>query len=103
MHPLFGRIFTIISISRQPKGPGNILVRYNELMLLRIPIAATTLGAPITYQARTKLNLSAVKELLAIAMDCGALCLNAQETSGKESQTPCKSKSCKTSHSFVRS
>ncbi len=91
-------------ISRQPKGPGNILVRYNELMLLRIPIAATTLGAPITYQARTKLNLSAVNELLAIATDCEALlCPNAQETSGKESQTPCKSKSCKTSHSSVRS
>jgi len=73
-------------------------------MLLQIPLAATTLGTLTPYQIRTKLNLSAVNELLEIAKDCEALlCPSAPEISGKESRTTCKDKSCKISHSSVRS
>lgn len=102
-HPLFGKRFTILSIPRHSKGPNNILVRYKEAMVLQIPLAATTLATLTTYQIRTKLNLPAVNELLAIAKDCEALiCPSALEVSGKESQKTCKTKSCKRSHSSVR-
>ena len=95
-HPLFGRTFLVVSIARQPRGE-NVLVRYQERMLLRIPIAATNLSTPNLYQIRTKLNLSSVEEFLEIAKECKALCHTNQNISGQESRQCYNKKSCKTS------
>ena len=71
-HPLFGRRFPVISVSAPLHGPGNVLVRYREHMVLRLPVTSTTL-APSRPATSTKLTYSAVKELVAIAEDCEAL------------------------------
>lgn len=95
-HPLFGRIFSVISIARQPNGE-TVMVRYQERMLLRIPIRATNLSFSNSYKIRTKLSLSSIEEFLEIAKECKALCHTDQNISGKESQQPYKNKFCKIS------
>ena len=101
VHPLIGRTFSVVSVSRHSKCE-YVLVRYQEQILLRIPIIATNLSLPDPYVIRTKLNLSSVEEFLEIAKECKALCRSSQNISGQESQRPYKSKSCKTSLSSSR-
>ena len=85
-HPLYGRRFPLISVSSPLRGPGSAFVSYREYMVLRLPVAATTL-APSRPVISTKLTLSAVKELLTIAEDCEALnAFSAQR--GLEELTP---------------
>jgi hypothetical protein len=71
-HPLFGRRFPLISVSAPLHGPGSALVSYREYMVLRLPVASTTLAAARPVIS-TKLTLDAVKELMTIAEDCEAL------------------------------
>ncbi len=71
-HPLFGRRFPLISVSSPLQGPGNVLVSYREYMVLRLPVASTTLASSRPVNS-TKLTYAAVKELLTIAEDCEAL------------------------------
>jgi len=71
-HPLFGRRFPLISVSSPLHGPGNVLVSYREYMVLRLPVASTTLASSRPVNS-TKLTYAAVKELLTIAEDCEAL------------------------------
>ncbi len=71
-HPLFGRHFPLISVSSPLHGPGFAFVFYREYMVLRLPVASTTL-APSRPVVSTKLTLDAVKELMTIAEDCEAL------------------------------
>ena len=53
-------------------GPGSAFVSYRDYMVLRLPVAATTL-APSRPVISTKLTPDAIKELLTIAEDCEAL------------------------------
>ncbi len=71
-HPLFGRHFPLISVSSPLHGSGHVFVSYREHMVLRLPVASTTLAASRPVIS-TKLTHSAVKELLTIAEDCEAL------------------------------
>ena len=71
-HPLFGHRFPVISVSSPLHGPGNVLVSYREYMVLRLPVASTTLASSRPVNS-TKLTYAAVKELLTIAEDCEAL------------------------------
>ena len=48
---------------------GSAFVSYREYMVLRLPVAATTL-APSRPVISTKLTPDAIKELLTIAEDC---------------------------------
>ena len=43
-HPLFGRRFALISVSSPLQGAGSALVSYREYMVLRLPVASTTLA-----------------------------------------------------------
>ncbi len=70
-HPLFGRRFPLLSVSSPLHGPGSALVSYREYMVLRLPVASTTLASSRPVLS-TKLTLSAVKELVTIAEDCEA-------------------------------
>src|SRR6266496_574211 len=60
-HPLFGRRFALISVSSPLQGAGSAFVSYREYMVLRLPVASTTLTA------------DAIQELMTIAEDCEAL------------------------------
>ena len=71
-HPLFGRRFSVISVSSPLHGPGHALVSYREYMALRLPVASTTLAVSRPVIS-TKLTSDAVKELVTIAEDCEAL------------------------------
>jgi hypothetical protein len=72
-HPLFGRCFPLISISSSPHHPGYAYVGYRDALVLRLPLASTTL-APSRPSFPTKLTYDAVKELLAVAEECEVLC-----------------------------
>ncbi len=71
-HPLFGRRFSLISVSSPLHGPGSVFVSYREYMVLRLPVTATTL-APSRPVVSTKLTSEAIKEFMTIAEDCEAL------------------------------
>ena len=68
-HPLFGRRFTLLSVSSSPQSSGNVFVAYREYMILRIPRLATNL-APVRSAGPTKLTLSALTELISLAEHC---------------------------------
>jgi hypothetical protein len=71
-HPLFGRRFSLISVSAPLQGAGFAFVSYREYMVLRLPVASTTLALSRPVIS-TKLTADAIKELLTIAEDCEAL------------------------------
>ena len=71
-HPLFGHRFALISVSSPLHGPGSAFVSYREYMVLRLPVASTTLALSRPVIS-TKLTPDAIKELLTIAEDCEAL------------------------------
>jgi hypothetical protein len=72
-HPLFGHRFPLISISSSPHRPGYAYVGYRDAMVLRIPLASTTL-APSRPFSPTKLTYDAVKDLFVVAEECEVLC-----------------------------
>ncbi len=80
-HPLFGRRFPLASTSSTLTGPGYAWVVYRDSMQLRIPLAATNLGAALP-RVPTKLTLEAIEDLLALAGESEVLCLPSPTTSG---------------------
>jgi len=88
---LFGRRFALISASAPLQGAGSAFVSYREYMVLRLPVASTTLASSRPVIS-TKLTLDAVKEFMTIAEDCEALnALSAQrdlETLTTRAATP---------------
>jgi hypothetical protein len=83
-HPLFGRRFALVSRTTSPVSLGYVLVSYRQEMLLRIPVAATSL---IPSQARTpiKLTATAVRDLVALASQYEVLCPSNPPMSGGDS------------------
>ncbi len=90
-HPLFGRRFALISVSSPLQGAGSAFVSYREYMVLRLPVASTTLALSRPVIS-TKLTPDAIQELMTIAEDCEALnALSAQrdlETLAARAATP---------------
>ena len=80
-HPLFGRRFPLISMHSSPHGSIQVLVGYREALVLRIPLAATTL-ASTQPSVLTKLTCEAVEELVLLAGECETVCLPIPPPSG---------------------
>src|SRR5215475_10549513 len=81
-HPLFGRRFTLLSARPRPHSVGYIFVAYRDTIVLRLPHAATSLGAaPPESVPRTKLTTHAVTELISFATQCEVLCPAIQRNS----------------------
>ena len=95
-HPLFGRCFPLISISSPLHGAGQAFVAYRDFMVLRIPLASTTLAAS-RPPASVKFTFDAVTDLLRVAEDCEALCPFIPLRSGSACPSSCKSASETTS------
>ena len=89
-HPLFGRRFSLISITSSPHGSSQVFVAYRDSMVLRIPLASTTLAVSRPL-ASTKLTRDAVTDLLTVAEDCEALCPLIPPRSGNTYQPTCHS------------
>jgi hypothetical protein len=95
-HPLFGRRFSLVSRTSSLPGPGYVLVAYCDDMLLRIPVAATSLSSSLPV-ARTKLTLAAIKDLVQLAAQCEVLCPPSPPMSGVASRPSSKPSSKKNS------
>jgi hypothetical protein len=72
-HPLFGRRFPLISMHSSSHGSSQVLVGYRETLVLRIPLATTTLASSQPL-VPTKLTREAVEELVLLAGECETLC-----------------------------
>src|SRR6516165_6407441 len=73
-HPLFGRRFPVLSISRQPRTTALVLVAYRDTMRLRIPITSTSLALRQIHAPRTKWTKEAVQELLSLITEGDSPC-----------------------------
>jgi hypothetical protein len=82
-HPLFGRRFSVLSISSPPQGLGHVFVVYQAHMRLCIPLSATNL-APPRPTGKAKLTLSAVTDLISLVEQCEVLCQLHQQRSGSD-------------------
>ena len=84
-HPLFGRRFTVLSISRQPRDSAVVFVAYRETMRLRIPVSSTSLATCQVRPPRTKWTRDAAQELLSLVTEGDTPC-RSPGTSGKGSR-----------------
>jgi hypothetical protein len=82
-HPLFGRRFSLVSRSHSPQGPGCVFVRYQQTLILRIPLQATTLASPRPAFS-TRLTVASVQEILELAEDCESSCPFVPSTCGND-------------------
>ena len=99
-HALFGRKFPLLSFSSQP-GAQYVLVRYLEIMTLRISLGATNLGVA-QPKGSTKLTFAALQELISVAEAGEVLCPPNLVTCGNDSLSPSESKSWPNSRPFSR-
>ena len=66
-HPLYGRVFALVSLASAP-GPGSCAqVAYRGDIVLRIPIEATSLRPAAPGMPASKLALHAIRELVRLA------------------------------------
>ena len=75
-HPLFGRTFPVISVSRQPRDVGYVVVAYRNAIRLRLPVPATDLSSPATRTPPAKWTPAAVREFLALVAEDSPPCPN---------------------------
>ena len=100
-HPLFGRRFSVLSISSPPQGLGHVFVVYQAHITLCIPLSATNLTPP-RPTGQTKLTLSAVTDLISLVEQREVLCQLHQQMSGSECLQNSKLKSPTTSRRSFR-
>jgi hypothetical protein len=87
-HPLYGRRFSIVSISHPPQRPGHVVVAYRDFMRLRLPVPATDLAPGHAPALRTTFTRAALRELLALVKECDGPCPCDPEASGTGSPIP---------------
>src|SRR3954454_4407247 len=96
-HPLFGRRLPLVSVSAR-RSDGHALVAYRDRMLLKLPVAATSLAPRQPQEASSKLTREALEELIALADECGvAACRSDLNASGDACPTNSAPRSSKTS------
>jgi hypothetical protein len=96
-HPLFGRRFLLVSVSARRRD-GHALVAYRDRMLLKLPIAATSLAPQLPRGSLCKLTHAALEELIALADECGVTpCRFDPNASGDACPTTSAPRSPKTS------
>ena len=69
-HPLFGRQFLVVSVSRGPAASAHVFIRYRDGIVLRIPVRATSLSTLVENAPQGKLSLVAVREFLSLVKEC---------------------------------
>jgi hypothetical protein len=84
-HPLYGRRFSIISVSHPPQHAGHVVVAYRDFMRLRLPLLATSLAPSCASPSRTKLTRKALLDLLALVQECATPCPAPPDSSGADS------------------
>jgi hypothetical protein len=94
-HPLFGRRFPLVSVSRlRASGGGHAFVAYQDRMLLKLPVAATSLAPRLPGGVPSKLTVEAMQELIALTEDSGEVpCSSGLNASGHASPRRCGARS----------
>ena len=87
-HPLYGRRFPLLSVSQPPLGDGHVFVRYRDVMVLRLPVAATTLASSRPAPA-TVLTHDGVVALVTLVEQDEGLCQRDPPTCGRNSPPSC--------------
>ena len=95
-HPLFGRRFLIISVSRPPSGEAHAIVESGHDIALKIPVCCTSLE-PSGFCLSTKLSLSSLKAFIQLLTDYEELCHIDLTKSIETCRPVCKKKSDKKS------
>jgi hypothetical protein len=82
-HPLFGRRFRLITITRTLQSGSYARVEYRPGNPLILPLGVTSLSPVLADgRARTKLTPEALAELVAVAGESEAVCPSTPETCG---------------------
>lgn len=82
-HPLFGRRFRLIAVTRTLQSGAYARVDYRPGNPLVLPLRVTSLSSgPADGRARTKLTPEALAELVAVAGESEAACPSNPETYG---------------------
>ncbi len=82
-HPLFGRRFRLIAVTRTLQSGGYARVEYRPGNPLTLPLGVTSLSPGLADgRARTKLTPESLAELVAIAGESEAVCPSTPETYG---------------------
>ena len=90
-HPLFGKIFPLISIETPFKNKHVALVELSDNATLSISVSATDISF-IGLQPSSKLTLEALKELVSLVNESEVLCSLLPKNSTPLSQKKKKSK-----------
>jgi hypothetical protein len=69
-HPLSGRQFKVLSVSRDSTAASHVLVHYRDGIFLRIPLKATSLAALSCPEPRCKLSPTSIQEVLSLVKEC---------------------------------
>jgi len=82
-HPLFGRRFRLIAVTRTLQSGGCARVEYRPGNPLILPLGVTSLSPGLADgRARTKLTPEALADLVAVAGESEAVCPSTPETYG---------------------
>jgi hypothetical protein len=95
-HPLFGRCFRLHAASTSSRGGGQVWVVYRDHILLRLPLAATSLARVPSVVGPIKLTAASVQELVALLQPTPAPCPARPTNSGADSHPRSSTKSSKT-------
>src|SRR5262249_43390862 len=87
-HPLFGRRFRVLSVSRTPHAAGQVVVAYRDGMRLCLPVPATDLAPAGLPAPRTTFTPEALHGPLALVKECEGSCPGHPGASGADSPTP---------------
>ena len=102
-HPLFGRRFLVIAVTRTLQSGSYARVDYRPGNPLVLPLGVTSLPpGPADGRARTKLTPEALAELVAVAGESEAACPSNPETCGPACGQRCADRSPETSAPFSR-
>ena len=93
-HPLFGRTFQVLSVSRGTSDSSHVFVGYRDGIVLRIPRRATSLSALGQDTPYSKLCVAAVRELLSLVKEYES-CPRRPRKSGRGSRRRSSKKSSK--------
>jgi hypothetical protein len=95
-HPLFGRRFRLRSVSSSSRCAGQVWVVYRGHLLLRLPLAATSLAPTRSITGPIKLTATAVQELVAVLQQTPLPCSAHPVNSGADWPPHSSTKSSKT-------
>jgi hypothetical protein len=93
-HPLFGKSFPVLSVSRGTSDSSHVFVRYRDGIMLRIARRSTNLSTLGNNAPRSKLTAHALRDLFTLVKEYES-CLPRRRKSGNSSRRKSGKKSSK--------